>query len=204
MNRDMMRRMRMRDNARRRMRFDMSTVENRTMPHTMYNHEQDYGYSDRAYPESDYAQYGERPMRDGHYVGNYSVPFEVAGRYGRQYHMPDYAMDYAEESTRLSEQELKKWAERLQQHIDMQYKTMYEKERVLKRANELGMLFEKFNKEEFYVTVLMLYTDFCKTLGSTNLDMYLKLAKDWLCDDDIAVKYSEKLAIYHDCIVQGE
>ena len=59
------------------------------------------------------------------------------------------------------------------------------------------------SKKEFYVTVLMMYTDYCKTLGTANFDVYLKLAKDWLVDDDIAVQGGEKLAAYHDKIVLG-
>ena len=36
------------------------------------------------------------------------------------------------------------------------------------------------------------------------MDIYLRLAKDWLEDDDVSVKGGEKLAVYHDCIVEGE
>ena len=37
-----------------------------------------------------------------------------------------------------------------------------------------------------------------------NTDIYLKLAKAWLCDEDVALRYGEKLAAYHDYIVMGE
>lgn len=216
MNSDMMRRMMYRDQARRsrRGRSDMTGMpmsqrpdeyaRNRFEPRGFDSREQDYRYGDRPYDESDYARYGDSAMRDRHYMGNYSVPFEVSGRYGRQYYVPDHRMDYGEEPTHLSEHELKEWAERLLQSVEPHYKSVVEKERVLKRADELGMRFEHFNKDEFYVTVLMLFTDFCKTLGANNIDTYLKLAKDWLCDDDIAIKYGEKLAVYHDDIVKGE
>ena len=216
MNSDMMRRMMYRDQARRsrRGRSDMTGMpmsqrpdeyaRNRFEPRGFDSREQDYRYGDSTYGEPDYARYGDSAMRDRHYMGNYSVPFEVSGHYGRQYYMPDHRMDYGEEPTRLSEHELKEWAERLLQSVEPHYKSVVEKERVLKRADELGIRFEHFNKDEFYVTVLMLFTDFCKTLGANNIDTYLKFAKDWLCDDDIAIRYGEKLAVYHDTIVKGE
>ena len=72
------------------------------------------------------------------------------------------------------------------------------------KAQEMGIKFDKFNQEEFYLTALMMYTDYCKTLGTANMDIYLRLAKDWLEDDDVSVKGGEKLAVYHDCIVEGE
>ena len=171
-----------------------------------YSHEHyqpDYGMGSQPHRELGYAHYGEYAMRDGYYPSNYSVPFEVAGRYGnRQYRIPEYHEEHHEPDY-LSEHELREWTERLLHSVEAPYKAMFEKERVLKRADELGMRYEKYTKDEFYVTVLMLYTDFCKTLGSNNVDMYLKLAKDWLCDDDIAIKHSEKLAVYHDEIVEG-
>lgn len=216
MNNDMMRRMMYRDQARRsrRGRPDMTGMpmsqrpdeyaRNRFEPRGYDSREQDYRYSDRAYDEPDYARYGDNAMRDRYYMGNYSVPFEVSGRYGRQYYMPDHRMDYGETPTRLTEHELKEWADRLLHSVEPPYKAIVEKERVLKRADELGMRFDKYNKDEFYVTVLMLFTDFCKTLGANSVDTYLKLAKDWLCDDDIAVRYGEKLAVYHDDIVEGD
>ena len=35
------------------------------------------------------------------------------------------------------------------------------------------------------------------------LEVYLRLAKDWLCDEDTAVQYGEKLAVYYDAVVEG-
>ena len=47
--------------------------------------------------------------------------------------------------------------------------------KIRKRANEMGIKFDKYSFEEFYVVVLMKYTDHCKTLGTANMDIYLKL-----------------------------
>lgn len=165
--------------------------------------ESDYGYSNPASSESDYARGSDMAMRNRRYDGHYgypTYPFEIAGRVGREYPVFDYGMP---EEAYLSEHELKEWSKRLLREVDEKDKAMLEKEAVLHKAEMLGIEFKKFTKEEFYVAVLMMYTDFCKTLGTANFDIYLKLAKDWLCDDDIAIKYSEKLATYYDTIVEG-
>ena len=164
----------------------------------------DYERSNPAFAEPDYARGGDRAMRDREFDGHYGYPvypFEIAGRVGREYPMFDHRMSGG--SQYLTEHELKDWAKRLLSEVDEKDKSMLEKEAVLSKVETLGIEFEKFTKEEFYVVVLMMYTDFCKTLGTANFDIYLKLAKDWLCDDDIALRYSEKLAAYHDTIVKG-
>lgn len=164
----------------------------------------DYERSNPAFAEPDYARGGDRAMRDREFDGHYGYPvypFEIAGRVGREYPMFDHRMSGGAQY--LTEHELKDWAKRLLSEVDEKDKSMLEKEAVLSKVETLGIEFEKFTKEEFYVVVLMMYTDFCKTLGTANFDIYLKLAKDWLCDDDIALRYGEKLAAYHDTIVKG-
>lgn len=164
----------------------------------------DYERSNPAFAEPDYTRGGDRAMRDREFDGHYGYPvypFEIAGRVGREYPMFDHRMSGGTQY--LTEHELKDWAKRLLSEVDEKDKSMLEKEAVLSKVEALGIEFEKFTKEEFYVVVLMMYTDFCKTLGTANFDIYLKLAKDWLCDDDIALRYSEKLAAYHDTIVKG-
>ena len=80
------------------------------------------------------------------------------------------------------------------------YETRLSKQKLM----EMGLKFDKFTMEEFMVTALMMYTDYCKTLGTANMEIYLRLAKEWLCDEDVAVKYGEKLATYYDYIVEAE
>lgn len=46
-----------------------------------------------------------------------------------------------------------------------------------------------------------MYTDYKNTLGKGNVDIYIRLAKDFLCDEDASVKYGEKLAVYYEDIV---
>ena len=85
-------------------------------------------------------------------------------------------MDHSSGEARLSNRELHEWTQRLMEMIDEKDKQSFNKEHVIKKAEDLGIEFEKFTKEEFHATVLMLYTDFCKTLGIANFDLYLRLA----------------------------
>lgn len=74
---------------------------------------------------------------------------------------------------------------------------------VIKKAKDMGIEFDKFTEDEFYTTFLMVFTDYSKTLGTANLDTYVKLSKDWLCDKDSMLRYGEKLAAYRDYVVSG-
>lgn len=181
-----------------------SNSRNRYTPRGFDSRQSDYerGYSESS--EYDSAYGNDKAFRNGEFDGHYYYPFEVAGRYGKvPYPMQDMRNTQDMHNPYLTEQELKQWEMRLLHSLESADKQMLEKQRVVKEAEELGIRFDKFTKEEFYVVVLMMYTDFCKTLGTARLDTYLKLAKDWLTDDDIAVRYSEKLSAYYDHIVEG-
>ena len=138
---------------------------------------------------------GEDNARGGRRVRDYA-------RYGRRNYGRDYGYDY--ESGMLGQEELMEWSEKLKKELEEKDKQYFSKENIKKKAEEMGIKFDKFSMEEFYVTVLMMYTDYCKTLGTANMDIYLRLAKDWLEDDDVKVKGGEKLATYHDYIVEGD
>lgn len=176
------------------------TTHNRFTPRGFDSRGTNSRYGDSTYSQSDNARYGDSAMRDRMSDGHYYYPFEVAGRYGK---VPYYPMDHEGTSPYLTEHELKEWSERLLNSVDEKYKDNVRKDKIFSDAEIHGIRFDKFTKDEFYVTVLMMYTDYCKTLGAVSIDVYLKLAKDWLMDDDIAVKGSEKLAAYHDYIVKG-
>lgn len=165
---------------------------------------------------------------DGHYE-----PIEIMGRfngyyggaedyargmreqdynYGRDYgYMPyppymmdyGYGRDYAQGGEYLSDKDLKMWADKLMRDVEDKDKQFLSRENIRKRADEMGIKFDKYSFEEFYVVVLMKYTDHCKTLGTANMDIYLKLAKDFFEDPDTALRYGEKLAAYYYDIVEG-
>lgn len=174
----------------------------------------------------------ESYMRGREYDGHYE-PIEIMGRfngyyggaedyargmreqdynYGRDYgYMPyppymmdyGYGRDYAQGEKYLSDKDLKMWADKLMRDVEDKDKQFLSRENIRKRADEMGIKFDKYSFEEFYVVVLMKYTDHCKTLGTANMDIYLKLAKDFFEDPDTAVRYGEKLAAYYDYIVEG-
>ena len=155
------------------------------------------------------------------YMGDYGMDsrdyggkeYYIRSRDARDYNMDsrdyrDYmdSRDYIDYKKKqyLSYSELEHWSEKLKKEVEEKDKQFFSKEHIKKKADEMGIKFDKFNLEEFYTTVLMMYTDYCKTLGTANMDIYLRLAKDWLSDEDIAVKYGEKLAAYYNSIVKGE
>ena len=163
--------------------------------------------------------YARRRM-DGHYpisAGSTYYPIEAMGVFNGYYGMGgqdyargryrrDYTYDYVggDFGENLGKEEISHWTNKLMKEVEDKDKQFFSKENIMRKAQEMGIKFDKFNQEEFYVTALMMYTDYCKTLGTANMDIYLRLAKDWLEDDDVSVKGGEKLAVYHDCIVEGE
>lgn len=105
----------------------------------------------------------------------------------------------------LSDKELMKWSKKLLNDIDEKYKNMFEYESVERKSKELGIRFDdEMTYDEFYTTALMLFTDFYKALGTTNPDLYIRIAKAWLCDDDAELTGGAKLAAYYHHIVKGK
>lgn len=173
-----------------------------------------YVVSDRVrspYPESPYEN--ERYP----YVDNTSYPrthedrarFHIRGdMVERDYRYHDmrypnlepgrhYANDFG--GGLLSNKELREWQNALCKHMDQQECEAMSYEKIISQAEQMGIKFDKYTKEELFTTVLMMFTDYYKTCGP-NIPMYISLAKDFLEDDDARVKYGEKLACYHDTI----
>lgn len=171
-----------------------------------YARGRDYGYEGPEYPNRERE---ERMYRDGHYY-----PFEITGKMGYEEEMfdPYYqdmmydyrgrGRDYAG-AEMLSNRELMDWSQKLMKDVEEKDKAFFKYENVEKKAKDMGIQFDKFSFDEFYTTVLMQYTDFCKTLGTANMDTYLRLAKDWLQDQDSELKNSEKLYAYYYYVVMG-
>lgn len=146
----------------------------------------DYDDIDYEMDERDYAMDSRRGGRYDRY------PFEMSGRVGDRHG-----------SRMLSEKEISKWKKMLMSEIDDKEKQFLKEDTILRRAEEMGIKFKEFSEDEFYVTVIMVFSDFSKALGTMNPDMYIKLAKYWLCDEDAELQYGEKLAAYYDAIVLG-
>lgn len=188
----------MRDYARRR---DMARNRGKYAYDGHYSPEYDIRYGNSTHSPYDYARTsgGYQPSRqyDANY-GDYG--------YGMRYDMArrrDYSRDYGEEET-LSDDELMEWSRELLKDVEQKDKPFMTRENIIQRAKDMGVKFKHFTEDEIVVATLMMYTDYSKTLGTGNLDLYIRLAKDWLEDDDVEVMGGEKLATYYDKIVCGE
>lgn len=174
---------------------------------------------DMRYRDYRGGDYGEdmRGGYDGHHPEAREYrPIEAMGVFNGYYGMGDHARtyrdygyddygydDYGDYGETLTEKELEKWNKKLMSHLDEREKQMFTREAVMNRAKQMGVSMSEYGEKELYTTVLMIYTDYKKSIGQ-NLDLAIKLAKDWLEDDDTEVSGAEKLAVYYDCIVEGK
>ena len=149
----------------------------------------DYGYEPSFRTERGIDRY----ERNEPYRGDF-----YDDRYNRS-ETRDYGYD--DDDCYLSSKELMKWARELFAEIPDSDRPLFSKESVERKAQEMAITFKDFTFEEFYTATLMLYTDYYKTLGMGNLDIYAKLAKDFLMDSDLDVDGGEKLALYYEYIV---
>lgn len=120
----------------------------------------------------------------------------TTGRYMRDRHMTG--------DEKLPEEDIERWTKSLLSEMEERDRQQLKMDTVMKRAQDMGISFEKFTPEEFYVTVVMLHTDFSKALPAQPMDTYIKMAKAWLCDPDAAKRYGKKLAAYYEEIVNGD
>jgi hypothetical protein len=144
--------------------------------------EQDYGRGRRDYGMSDYrGGYGRRDYGDYGY---------------------DYGYPYGDFGETLSEKELDEFCHRLKSKLDEREKQMFSKEIISQKAKQMGKEMKDFGEKELEVVTLMLLDDYKRTLG-VNVDVMIKLAFDWLNDEDAKVRGAQKLAVYFDEIVMG-
>ena len=187
------------------------------------DYEQGSRSGDMAYSRRDYAgDYGDYE-RDGNYGGD-GVPFSVYGNlemqdfarrrnsrgrfmrdYGNDYgdYGYDYGYDYAS-GTKMDEEELYEWYEKLCKEIPEQYKHLFKKENIKQIAEQMRIEFNKFTPMELTVTATMLASDYQESLTPSDIQKYVAMAKQFLEDKDAKVKGGEKLSAYYDAIVMGE
>lgn len=155
----------------------------------------------------------------GTFEGYYGMPEQDYGRVrsfrgemrgrGRDYGYPMYDMrgydygDYGDYGETLSEKELEHWNKKLLGQLDEREKQMFNKDAIMQKVKSMNKPMEGFSDKELYTATLMVYTDYKHNIGA-NPDLAVKLAYDWLADKDVAVKGAEKLAVYYDCIVEGD
>ena len=145
----------------------------------------------RGYPPTmDHTTYGDHRS-----YGNDRTSYGDRNDY-RSYGNDNRRRDYGREDS------LEVWKHRLMREIDEKGKQMFRMDSFMKRAEDMGIRFERFSPEELHVTAVMLYSDFAEALGNMPVDIYIKMAKAWLCDPDAAVRYGDKLEAYQKHIVQ--
>lgn len=163
----------------------------------------DHNYDSRSYYSGEFQGMSDGNRGYGDRYGRDFNDYRNRREDSHPYPMSPYPMydDYDHGGGYLSKEELYRWKNKLYNEMEKGECEMLSDEKVLKRAKEMGIRFENFTEDEFIVTVLMIFTDYCKTLGKANIDMYIKMAKDFLDDSDAGVKYGEKLTAYYDNIV---
>ena len=147
----------------------------------------DEGYDYPEHMRGDYRRYDRRYDDERDYRGY---------EYDREHHRP---YDYEEEDmTHEYEEKLHEWIKKLKKHD----RFGLTKEDVMKKAKSMSVNFDHFDEDEFYAIYLMMVSDY-KHIGN-DPHMYLAMAKDWLMDDDVAMRGSDKVCAYLYEIVLGE
>ena len=179
--------------ARKRRRRDMMSDYRRS------RRGRDYARYDRS--ESDFMGTYRADSRnmdsryDRHYESGGQYMHPTAYEVGHYIYGPD-GKDY--DDAHEYHKELEHWTHMLQRHD----RFGIHKDDVIKKAKEMGVKFHNYDESEFYAVYLMLISDF-KHL-SNDPHQYLSLAKEWLEDDDIERRGSEKVCAYLYTIVLGE
>lgn len=114
--------------------------------------------------------------------------------------MSDYGgQDYHDNSEiYLPEHEIEKWKHKLVNN-DGTRGPHFDQAEVMQAAKRCGINFDEFTKDEFCITMNMLYSDLCKTNSKfipkdKEIEYYACLAKEWLSEDRDGPTAAEKLA----------
>ena len=172
----------------------------------------DYGHSrmgENIY-DAEYGRMGsDRNYRGAEYEASrsmdkrYGQPSRDYMGYGYHYepYMTDYyGYDYGDDEF-LSDEELMDWSRELLRDVEEKDKPIMTREHITQKAKEMGIQFKDYTEDELVVATLMVYTDYKKTLGTGNVDLYIRLGRDWLEDEDSELKGGEKLAAYYDEVI---
>lgn len=191
----------MMEDGRRRRNARGQYMSDRAYEHEIPHESKDYG--------SFHEERGFKPVEamgyfTGYYGGGSDMRYDGNYAYPRMDYGYDYAGDYGEG---LTKDELEEWKMKLMKEVDEKDKHFFTKENISSKARNIGAKMKDYSEEELCLVTLMVYTDYCKTIKKfigANMDIYVELARDWLEDEDSELKGSERLAVYHDCIIEGE
>ena len=152
--------------------------------------------------DDDYAY--RRGERGGRYPMNYGEEYpgrrgvRGTGRYGN----PRFRRYSQDDGAELSYREMKDWVNNMETTDSngniIKRGEKYSISQAIELVQRIGIKFDKFSEEEFWVAINAMYSDYYSVLGD-NPEMYAKLAKAFLCDGD-AVR--DKLSAYYYAIVE--
>lgn len=174
---------------------------------------------DREYNTGDYNRgyYGhdyESGSRSGEYDREYNRdsanygygmrynPVQRSGYFNYNTYGGDYDMrgrrDYAGDDYKLTPTEIRKWDRELKNSG-----APFSTDQVKQIAQQHGIRFDEFSPELLTAVANMMYTDYKDTVKG-DISMFVKLAKDFLCDDDFDGEPEEKAYLYYTAIVNKE
>lgn len=162
----------------------------KTMDYNYYSAERNSRHIDRNYGQPIDTRYdmGYQQPREYHRPMDYAMyGYGVGGI------MPmDYRYDYASEDMEKEwKEDLKEWEGKLKREDRFNMP----KDQVVNNARQMGATFKDYNDDEFYITYLMIVSDYKKSISDPHIAILQ--AKEWLEDEDSELKGSDKLCAYY-------
>ena len=143
---------------------------------------------------------GGNMMNNG---GGSNEMYRVRQEGGRPMMERMYAMgDKDMKPKKLTDHDIEEWMKHIE-NSDGTRGAHFSKEEVKQMAQKHGVKFDDFSELDLYLATNMMYSDYCESLGTytKNPDAYVKMAVDFLEDDDFEGTPSEKLSLYwHDIV----
>lgn len=159
--------------------------------------EYDSGYDSRYDNRSNNNDYHFYNQQRGEYPRHMDYESYSYGKITPMHRDYGYPLDYNSMEQEYKHK-LKEWIDKLK----IKDRFGHPMEKIIQQAKNMGVKFEGYNELEFYAIYLAMVSDY-KTIAN-DYNMYIKMAKDFLEDDDIAVTPSEKVCIYLYEIVLGD
>ena len=99
----------------------------------------------------------------------------------------------------MTPSEIRKWEKELKQNGG----SVFTVDQIRQVAQQHGIRFDEFTPELLTVITNMMYSDYKDTVKG-DISTYVKLAKDFLCDEDFDGEPEEKAYLYYNAIVNKE
>lgn len=163
--------------------------------HTMWDYAESSNYNQPS---------GQSSGRDANYEMNY-YPVRRSGYFDYNTYGGDYGYDmrsvrdYAENDYKLTPTEIRKWEKELKQSGGLAFNI----DQIRQVAQQHGIRFDEFTPELLTAIANMMYSDYHDTVKG-DITMYVKLAEDFLCDEDFDGTPEEKAYLYYNAIVSKE